>query len=74
MIQESFGSEMYSGVFLVGSGFDREWAVRSVPMLCKNHRHVFYGNNLYCKGACYGAREKVEGRQVKDLVYRGRIS
>ena len=71
MIQESFGSEMYSGVFLVGSGFDREWAVRSVPMLCKNHRHVFYGNNLYCKGACYGAREKVEGRQVKDLVYRG---
>ena len=46
-------------------------AVRSVPMLCKNHRHVFYGNNLYCKGACYGAREKVEGRQVKDLVYRG---
>ncbi|MGI6007597.1 MAG: DUF5716 family protein [Ruminococcus sp.] len=71
LIQESFGNDIYSGAFLVGSGFDREWAVRSIPLLCKNQRHVFYGNNLYCKGACYGAKEKVEGRLVKDLVYQG---
>jgi hypothetical protein len=71
LIQESFGNDIYSGVFLVGNGFDKEWAVRSIPLLCKNQRHVFYGNNLYCKGACYGAKEKVEGRLVKDLVYQG---
>lgn len=71
LIQESFGNDIYSGVFLVGDGFDKEWAVRSIPLLCKNQRHVFYGNNLYCKGACYGAKEKVEGRLVKDLSYQG---
>lgn len=71
LIQESFGNEIYTGVFLVGNGFDKEWAVRSIPMLCRNHRHVFYGNNLYCKGACYAAKEKVEGKTIKEIEYKG---
>ena len=60
LIQESMGTQIFSSVYLVGEGFDQEWAVRSVPLLCRNQRHVFYGSNLFVKGACFGAREKVE--------------
>lgn len=71
LIQESLGSEVFSSIFLVGEGFDKEWAVRSVPLLCRHQRHVFYGNNLFAKGACYGAREKVEERNLKGYLYTG---
>lgn len=70
-IEESLGSERYSSLFLVGEGFDREWAKASVPLLCKNHRHVFYGSNLFAKGACYGAKEKVEERNLKNYLFLG---
>lgn len=71
LIRGSFGTDVYSSVFLVGEGFDKNWAVRSVPLLCRNHRHVFYGNNLFCKGACYGAKEKVEEKTLKEYQYAG---
>lgn len=71
LISESLGAEIYSSIFIVGEGFDREWAVKSIPILCRNQRHVFYGNNLYVKGACYGAREKVEERNLKGYLYTG---
>ena len=71
LIQESIGNEVFSSIFLVGEGFEREWAVRSVPLLCRHQRHVFYGNNLFAKGACYGAKEKVEERNLKGYLYAG---
>ena len=45
--------------------------MRSVPLLCRNQRHVFYGSNLFVKGACFGAREKVEDRNLKGYLYCG---
>ncbi|NCB92722.1 MAG: hypothetical protein EOM40_09175 [Clostridia bacterium] len=71
LIQESMGTDVYSSIFLVGEGFDKEWAVRSVPLLCRHQRHVFYGNNLFAKGACYAAKEKVEERNLKGYLYTG---
>jgi len=71
LIRESFGNEVYSSVFLVGEGFDKSWAVKSIPLLCRNHRHVFYGNNLFCKGACYAAKEKAEDKALKEYLYAG---
>lgn len=71
LIQESLGNEVFSSIFLVGDGFDKEWASRSVPLLCRHQRHVFYGNNLFAKGACYGAKEKVEERNLKGYLYTG---
>lgn len=71
LILESLGTDIYSSIFLVGEGFDREWAIKSVPMLCRSQRRVFYGNNLYVKGACYGAREKIEERTLKGYLYTG---
>lgn len=47
-----------STVYLLGDGFDKEWCKDSLRFLC-NNRRVFQGNNLYSKGACYGALEKL---------------
>lgn len=71
LIEESFGKEIYSSVFLIGEGFDKNWAVRSVALLCRNRRHVFYGNNLYAKGACFAVYEKVEDRKLKGYLFVG---
>lgn len=71
LIVESLGTDIYSSIFLVGEGFGKEWAVKSIPVLCRNHRHVFYGNNMYVRGACYGAKEKVEERNLKGYLYIG---
>lgn len=71
LIEESFGTDIYSSVFLIGEGFEKNWAVRSVALLCRNRRHVFYGNNLYAKGACFAAHEKVEERRLKGYLFVG---
>lgn len=47
-----------TSVFLLGDVFSKEWCKESLRFLCRNRR-VFQGNNLFSKGACYGAREKV---------------
>ncbi len=46
-----------STVYLLGDGFKENWAEGSIKFLCRGRR-VFQGNNLYSKGACYGAQEK----------------
>ncbi|MDD3278275.1 MAG: DUF5716 family protein [Lachnospiraceae bacterium] len=71
LIEETFGDDIFSSVFLIGEGFDKSWAVRSIAMLCRNQRHVFYGNNLYAKGACFAAYEKVEERRLKSYLFVG---
>ena len=47
-----------TSVFLLGDYFSRDWCKESLRFLCRERR-VFQGNNLFSKGACYGAREKV---------------
>lgn len=47
-----------TSVFLIGEQFSTEWCKQSIKYLCGMGR-VFQGTNLYSKGACYGAREKV---------------
>ena len=69
LISQSCGNDTYSGIYMVGEGFDQEWAVRSTPYLCRNQRHVYYGNNLYVKGACYGAKEKCGEENLKGYLY-----
>lgn len=71
LIADSLGTDAYSSIFMVGEGFEKEWAVRSVPLLCKNQRKVFYGNNLFVCGACYGAKEKAEDHSLKNYLYAG---
>ena len=68
-IQETLGGGMYSSILLTGNGFHQEWALKSVALLCKHQRKVFYGNNLFSKGACYSAKEKLEDRELKKYLY-----
>ena len=53
IIADTFGSMLFSSVYLVGDGFDGDWMKLSLARLCKG-RKVFLGKNLYSKGACYG--------------------
>lgn len=57
--------KLLSSVFFIGEGFFGSWYEKSLRFLCKSRR-VFEGNNLYSKGACFGAREKVIKSQVLD--------
>lgn len=47
-----------SSTYLVGDIFKDEWCKEGVTMLCHKGR-VFQGNNLFSKGACYGAKNYV---------------
>ena len=52
-----------SSAYLLGDGFRDGWAKKSLQFLCRNRR-AFQGNNLFCKGACYGLIEKIEPSQA----------
>ena len=65
-------NQLFSGIFITGTGFEKEWATRTIPYLCRNNRHVFYGGNLYVKGACFAALEKKETHALKGFLYLGR--
>jgi len=47
-----------TSVFLLGDSFSKEWCRESLKYMCRGRR-VFQGNNLFSKGACYGARERL---------------
>ena len=64
-------NQMISSVYLIGEAFSRDWMKESLRYLCKGRR-VFQGNNLFSKGACYGALEKISPGEVsKSHVFLG---
>ena len=68
---ELCNSTIYSGVYLIGQCFYSDWASESLQFLCKG-RKVFKGNNLFSKGACFAAKEKMSpsGKENK-IKYLG---
>ena len=69
IITHTFGSKLFSSVYLVGDGFDGDWMKLSLSRLCKG-RKVFLGKNLYSKGACYGGCIK-DGRRDWPFIFIG---
>lgn len=67
--KEAFSGRKVTGVFLSGEGFDQGWAERSLPFLLGQRRRVFYGDNLFVKGACYAAVERKEQRSFRNRQY-----
>lgn len=45
----------FSSAYLIGDGFKGGWLKKSAGELCRGGRRTFLGNNLYSKGAAYGA-------------------
>ena len=67
--KNTLGSELYSSIQIDGEGFDQEWAQKSVKLLCYQRRKVFYGNNLFARGACSAGAERVINHDLKDYRY-----
>lgn len=65
IIKETVMKEGAQLAFLVGEGFERDWEVESIKLLCQNKR-VFKGQNLYVKGAVRAARKEKESLLDED--------
>lgn len=67
-----FQNRAIGSVFLIGSGFQENWADRAFQYICRGRR-VFKGNNLYSKGAAYGALEKFcPTKEGKEYTFLGK--
>lgn len=66
-----FAGKNVGTVFLLGEGFEGGWCDKTLKFLCMGRR-VFMGRNMYSKGACYCAKDKIEPCQLnKDFVFLG---
>lgn len=71
-VMEIFRNRTIGSVFLIGSGFQEDWMDRTLQYICRGRR-VFKGNNLYSKGAAYGALEKFcPTKEGKKHVFLGK--
>ena len=71
LVKEELDGTMVSTIYLLGDGFKEGWTSEALKVLCRNRR-VFQGNNLYSKGACYGAMERITpSEEGKKYVYLG---
>lgn len=71
-MEDILKDRLFLSVFLIGSGFQEDWAVRSLQYICRGRR-VFKGNNLYSKGAAYGALENFcPTKEGKEHIFLGR--
>ncbi|MDO4804019.1 MAG: DUF5716 family protein [Lachnospiraceae bacterium] len=61
--------DVYSGVLVTGDGFDTDWPEKTIRFLGRGKRRVFYGDNLFVKGACYAALEIAEKKAMKGRIY-----
>ncbi len=72
ILEETCRDKTVSSAYLLGRSFEKEWYGESLRYLCRGRR-VFRGNNLYSKGACYGAAEKLAaGETARQYVFLGR--
>lgn len=58
IVRKNCEQRIVTSVFLLGDLFSKDWCRESLKYMCRGRR-VFQGNNLFSKGACYGARERV---------------
>ncbi len=70
ILTETCENRIFPGVYLIGEGFYDDWCKESLKFLCRNRR-VFKGNNLFSKGACFAAKEKVAESRGKNMLFLG---
>ena len=68
-VTKTLGKELFSSVQITGEGFDQQWAQQSVRLLCHQGRKVFYGNNLFAKGACIAGKDRLEDKKLKGYRF-----
>ena len=68
---EKIGEGRVASVYLIGDDFSEDWLKASLRFLC-DRRRIFLGNNLFCKGACYGMLEQIRPSGVsREYVFLG---
>lgn len=68
LLQPLFGKRIINAVYLIGEGFFQEnWAVESLRYICIGRR-AFKGLNLYTKGACYKAYDRIQKKVFHDFL------
>ena len=70
LLKKVFERRNVTTTYLLGDYFDKTWARRSFQYLC-HHRHAFQGKNLFTKGACYGAMERMGMFGTPDMLFMG---
>lgn len=70
LLKKVFERRNVTTSYLIGDYFDKSWGERSFQYLCY-HRHAFQGKNLYTKGACYGAMERMGMITMPELLFMG---
>ena len=64
--------KMVKAVYLIGDGFEGEWCKHAIHFLCMGRR-VFQGKNMYSKGACYAAKDRIVPFELNDsYVFLGK--
>lgn len=70
-IHKHINDKTIGTVFLIGDGFDESWCKKTLSYLCMGKR-VFQGKNLYSKGACYCAKDRLRPTELnKEYVFLG---
>jgi hypothetical protein len=59
--------QIISTLYFTGSGFEGSWAGKVMKDLCVGRR-VYYGQNLFTKGACYAAKELSGDKALSDFL------
>lgn len=59
--------QIISTIYLTGVGFEEPWIKPYLSKLCTGRR-VFIGQNLFCYGACYAAKELSGEQKLEDIV------
>ncbi|HAG68930.1 MAG TPA: hypothetical protein DCL38_03040 [Lachnospiraceae bacterium] len=71
-VHEYFNGKSIGTVYLLGDGFEPGWCTKTIRYMCMGRR-VFQGKNLYSKGACFFARDKlVPSKYTESYVFLGR--
>ncbi len=70
-VHDDFAGHVIGTVFLIGDGFSNTWCDKTLKYLCMGRR-VFQGKNLYSKGACFAAADRVSDTFLNDkYIYLG---
>lgn len=60
-----------SSIYITGEGFQENWAKKSVRVLGQAAEHVYTGDNLFAKGACWAALASGESRVLSGRFFDG---
>ena len=68
----TLGQELFTSIQITGDGFSQNWAKASVKTLCYHRRRVYFGNNLFARGACMAGKERTEDHSLRAFRFLGK--